>query len=870
MSDTGKKETLSLTGEARPLGLRKAVDSAQVKQNFSHGRSKTVQVEVRKKRTTGRASQAPATATPIEAGTFAAPNLSPAIVAPLPLPADEVSVEPKSRLVLPTLSEAEKATRARALEDAQKADEEARYLADEQARLRQMEEKRAGAEREAAELRRVAEEDRKRVDDDARRRAEEDAERKLKEQEQRERPDEPAATEAGTATPVRGAERSALELEAEQARGRRLPGRKTPSTRRTEPRRRSGRLTIAQALDVGEDDERVRSLASVRRERERQRQLRAERFASGAIPEKIVRDVVIPESITVQELSNRMAERATDVIRALMKLEVMVSVDQSIDSETAELIVAEFGHRPKLVSAADVEIGLSGIDDDDVDLQDRPPVVTVMGHVDHGKTSLLDALRDTDVAGGEAGGITQHIGAYQVETAGGRITFLDTPGHAAFTAMRARGAKVTDIVVLVVAADDGVMPQTIEAIHHAKAAQVPIIVAVNKIDRPDADAKRVKQELLQYEVIPEEMGGDVQVVEVSALQKTNLDKLDEAILLQSEILELKANPERAAEGVIIEAKLDRGRGPVATVLVQRGTLNAGDVFVAGTQWGRVRALNDEHGRDVSQAGPSDAVEILGLNGTPQAGDLFIVAENEARAREVADYRSDAEREQRAAAASRSSLEQMFAQIQEGEIKQIPIVIKADVQGSVEAVVGALENLNTDEVAVQILHSGVGGITESDITLANASDAIVIGFNVRANAQARESARRDTVEIRYYQIIYELIDDVKAALSGLLPPERREEIVGTAEVLEVFSVTKVGRIAGCRVASGLVRRGARVRLLRDDVVVNDGPMKSLRRFKDDVREVREGNECGIGLENYQDVQQGDVLEIYEVEEIERSL
>jgi translation initiation factor IF-2 len=868
VSDSSKKETLSLSGDARPLTLRRSVESSQVKQNFSHGRSKTVQVEVRKKRTAARATS-PA---PVEEEVVVQ-KPEPAAPPPPPPPSEQPE-EPRIRHVLPTLSESEKAARARALEDAQRADAAARHQAEEQARLRQMEEKRAQAEREAADLRRKAELDRKRIEEEARRRAEEEAERKLREQEGRGDEDAAAAPQAEKSpigAQVSGrdlAEREALESEG-GSRGRRVVGRKVPSPRRSEPRRRAGRLTIAQALDVDETDERVRSLASVRRERERQRQLRAEWAASGTT-QRIVREVVIPESITVQELANRMAERSTDVIRALMKMGLMVTITQSIDADTAELVVNEFGHRPKRVSAADVEIGLEGVEDREADLRSRPPVVTVMGHVDHGKTSLLDALRETDVAGREAGGITQHIGAYQVDTGGGRITFLDTPGHEAFTAMRARGAKATDIVVLVVAADDGVMPQTIEAINHAKAAAVPIIVAVNKIDRPDADPARVKRELLQHEVVPEEMGGDVQVIEVSATQKTNLDKLDEAILLQAEVLELTANPDRAAEGIVVEAKLDRGRGPIATVLVQRGTLRTGDIFVAGTEWGRVRALLDSHGDNVEAAGPSVPVEVLGLGGTPQAGDSFVVVENEARARDVADYRTRILRDERVAVAPRGTLEQMFEQIQGGEIKVVPVVIKADVQGSVEAIVGALENLSTGEVAVRVLHSAVGGITESDITLANASKALVIGFNVRANVQARDMARQSGIEIRYYQIIYELVDDIKAALSGLLAPERRETVIGAAEVLEVFSISKVGRIAGSRVTSGVVRRNARARLLRDSVVVHDGPVKSLRRFKDDVREVREGNECGIALENYQDYRPGDTIEFYEVEEIERSL
>ncbi|MBT5191421.1 MAG: translation initiation factor IF-2, partial [Rhodospirillaceae bacterium] len=586
---------------------------------------------------------------------------------------------------------------------------------------------------------------------------------------------------------------------------------------------------------------------------------------------KILREVVVPETITVQELANRMAERGVDVVRSLMGLGVMATVNQTIDADTAELVVAEFGHRLRRVSESDVEIGLKGDADDQGDLQARAPVVTVMGHVDHGKTSLLDAIREADVAAGEAGGITQHIGAYQVTTpAGSKITFIDTPGHAAFTAMRARGAQVTDLVVLVVAADDGVMPQTIEAINHAKAANVPLIVAVNKMDLPDANPNKVKQELLQHEVIPEEMGGEVQIVEVSAIKKQNLDGLEEVIQLQAELLELQANPNRPAEGVVVEAKLDRGRGAVATILVQRGTLSVGDIFVAGGQWGRVRALLDSHGDHVESAGPSMPVEVLGLNGAPGAGEEFNVVESEARAREVAEYRQRVERERRATAGARGSLEEMFSNLSSSETKEFPLLFKADVRGSLEAITSAVENLGNDEVSARVLHGGVGGITESDIDLARASNAVVIGFNVRANPQAKEMARQENVDIRYYSIIYELVDDLRKAMSGLLEPEIRETVIGGAEVLEVFSISILGKIAGCRINNGLARRQAKVRLLRDDVVIHTGSMKSLKRFKDDASEVREGNECGVALESYQDIQAGDQLEFFEVEEVERSL
>ncbi|MGC2414143.1 MAG: translation initiation factor IF-2, partial [Stellaceae bacterium] len=629
-------------------------------------------------------------------------------------------------------------------------------------------------------------------------------------------------------------------------------------------RRRTGKLTVTRALD---DDagERMRSLASVRRarERERQRMLREEQ-------PKIVREVVIPETITIQELANRMAERAADVIKSLMRMGVMATINQVIDADTAELIVTEFGHRLRRVAESDVEIGLRGDADEPEMTEPRAPVVTIMGHVDHGKTSLLDALRETDVAAGEAGGITQHIGAYQVTLKGGKqITFIDTPGHQAFTAMRARGANVTDIVVLVVAADDGIMEQTVEAIRHARAANVPVIVAINKMDRPDAKPDRVRQDLLQHELVVEELGGEVLDVEVSALKKTNLDKLEEAILLQAELLDLKGNPNRSAEGVVLEAKLERGRGPVATVLVQRGTLRIGDVFVAGSEWGRVRALVDER-QAQREAGPSTPIEVLGLNGMPLAGDDFVVVDGEGRAREVTDFRQRRRRDDAAAAGGRGTLEQMFSKIASGTAKELPVVVKSDVQGSLEAIVGSLEKLSTDEVAVRVLHSAVGGISESDVILAKATGALIIGFNVRANPQARDLAQRDGVEIRYYAIIYDLIDDVRNALSGMLSPTLREQFLGNAAIREVFNITRVGKVAGCMITEGVVRRGAKVRLLRDNVVIHEGALKTLKRFKDEVREVREGYECGMAFENYENIQQGDVIECFEVEEITRTL
>jgi len=633
----------------------------------------------------------------------------------------------------------------------------------------------------------------------------------------------------------------------------------------TEEKRERGKLTINNALD---EQQRERSLASLKRKREREK-LKAMGIQQPR--DKIVREVVIPEAITIQELSNRMTERAVDLIRFLMKEGAMHKITDVIDADTAELIVTEFGHTPKRVSEADVETGFIGEKDDDEHLQPRAPVVTIMGHVDHGKTSLLDAIRQTNVVSGEAGGITQHIGAYQVTTpSGAKITFIDTPGHAAFTAMRARGAKVTDIVVLVVAADDGVMPQTVEAINHAKAANVPIIVAVNKIDKAQADPNRVKTELLQHEIVVESMGGETLEVPVSALKRTNLDRLLEGIQLQAEILELKANPDRSAEGIVIEAKLERGRGPVGTVLVQRGTLHVGDIVVAGTAWGRVRALVDDKGGNVAAAGPSVPVEVLGFNSAPEAGDQIAVVESEARAREITDYRIRKRRETLGAAGTARTLEQMMQQLKEAGKKEFPLVVKGDVQGSVEAIAGALEKLGNNEVAARIVHSAVGGITESDIALAVASKAIVIGFNVRANAQAKQVADSQGVEIRYYNIIYDLVDDVKAAMSGLLAPTKREIFLGYASVRQVFNISKVGKVAGCLVTEGKVERGAKVRLLRDKVVIHEGTLSVLKRFKDDVKEVPSGQECGMAFANYQDIREGDEIECFQVETIQRSL
>ncbi|MGI9479508.1 MAG: translation initiation factor IF-2 [Hyphomicrobiaceae bacterium] len=653
----------------------------------------------------------------------------------------------------------------------------------------------------------------------------------------------------------------------DDSRNKRKIGGKVARQGAREEGRVRGKLTISNAFD---ERQRERSLASLKRKREREK-LKA--MGISQTREKIIREVVIPEAITIQELANRMTERAVDVIKYLMKQDEMHKINDVIDADTAELIVTEFGHTPKRVSEADVEEGFFAADDadDDSSLASRAPVVTIMGHVDHGKTSLLDAIRAAKVASGEAGGITQHIGAYQVETDdGSKITFIDTPGHEAFTAMRARGAKVTDLVILVVAADDGVMPQTIEAIAHAKAADVPMIVAINKMDVPAAEPNRVRTELLQHEVVVESMSGETLDVEVSALKQTNLDGLLEAINLQSELLDLKANPERSAEGFVIEAKLERGRGPVGTLLVQRGTLSVGDIVVAGTSWGRVRALIDDRGENTAKAGPSSPVEVLGFDSAPEAGDQFAVVENEARAREITEYRVRKRRETLGSAGSARTLEQMMQQLHEAGQKEFPLVIKGDVQGSIEAISGALAKISTDEVQARIVHSGVGGITESDISLAVASNAIAVGFNVRANTQAKTAADRDGVEIRYYNIIYDLVDDVKSAMSGMLDPTLREIFLGNAEIREVFNISKTGKVAGCLVTDGKVERGAKVRLIRDSVVIHEGTLSTLKRFKDEVKEVPAGQECGMAFANYEDIRAGDVIECFQVEVIQRTL
>ena len=897
---TETKEPADKTGAAGRAGkpgtlrMQKTESAGHVKQSFSHGRVKSVVVE---KKTPRKLSMPAKAAAPAPE-----PVAPPPTTQAKPQPQSEAPKRPASgaqpastRRAPPQtdaqglkLSDGERDARIRALNAAREREQIERRRAEEEARLRA--EREAEQQRLDAEAKRLAEiEARKRA-------AEEGADgpreaRTASPAPTAEVPARPARTHAPAAgragrTPVvepapepkRGDEerRSAptkraperADDESEEARRGPVGAKKAKPERapvkRTEERR--GRLTITNAFD---DEQRERSLASLRRKREREK---IKLIGLSQNREKIQRDVVIPEAITIQELSNRMAERAVDIIKYLMKEGAMHQINDVIDADTAELIVQEFGHTPKRVAESDVEEGLIGASDTDEDKEHRAPIVTIMGHVDHGKTSLLDALRKTNVVAGEAGGITQHIGAYQVTTEKGqRITFIDTPGHEAFTAMRARGAKVTDIVVLVVAADDGVMPQTVEAINHAKAAGVPLIVAINKIDKPSADPSRVRNELLRYEVVVESMSGEVLEVEVSALKGTNLDKLLDAIALQAELLELRANPNRSAEGVVVEAKLEAGRGPVGTVLIQRGTLRVGDIIVAGAAWGRVRALLDDHALPVKEAGPSVPVEVLGFSSAPEAGDQLAVVENEARAREITDYRIRKRRERTAVGAGTTrTLEQMMASLKGEGMREFPLLVKGDVQGSVEAITAALDKLGTEEVSARVVHAGVGGITESDVSLAAASKAVIVGFNVRANAQSRQAAEREGVEIRYYAIIYDLVDEVKKAMSGLLAPTMREVFLGNAEILEVFNISKVGKVAGCRVTDGKVERGAEVRLIRDNVVIHRGKLSTLKRFKDEVREVPVGQECGMAFENYQDIRQGDTIECFRVEKVERTL
>jgi translation initiation factor IF-2 len=915
--DTGHdagQEAAKVRLSLRPAGrleLGRTVDAGSVKQSFSHGRTKTVQVEVRKTRPGApkpafTATPQPALPANLGGPPRAAQSAAPATATPGTAKPAAPGGRPASAPGRPgmggrALTAAELAARQRALVDQQRIQQD-----------QQREQTRREAERREQEKISIlsAAEEQRRRDEDARKAAEEEARRAAAEQArarenpaaqeaatQQAEPGSPAQTEAATppaarngaaaapaakpatrvAAGVPGTATETLRLrtardDEEEGRGVRRPG--VPAPRRVltpvvakkgaGEGRRGGRIDVQAAIEG--EDEKTRSLASVRRQRERERR-QAELAALRADQVRVVRDVVLPDAITVQELANRMAARAVDVVKTLMRLGVMATITQVLDSDTAELVVQEFGHRVRRVSESDVEQGIEGTVDTDTDLEPRAPVVTIMGHVDHGKTSLLDALRATDVAAGEAGGITQHIGAYQVTLpSGSQITFIDTPGHEAFTSMRARGASVTDIVVLVVAADDGVMPQTIEAIKHAKAAHAPIIVAINKMDKPDANPQRVRQELLSHDIVVEDMGGETQDVEVSATKKLNLDKLEEAILLQSEILDLKANPNRPAEGSVIESRLDRGRGPVATILVQNGTLNQGDIVVAGAEWGRVRAMLDDKARPMKVAGPSTPVEILGLGGVPSAGEPFVVVEDEGRAREISEFRTRKLRDKAAAGATaaRGTLEQMLTRIAAGAQKEVAVLVKADVQGSAEAIQATVLKLEHEEVKVRVLLASVGQITESDVQLAKASNAMIVAFNVRATSQARELAQRDGVDIRYYSIIYQVADDIEQLVRGKVAPKYRENFLGYAEIRKVFDITKVGKVAGCMITEGVVKRGCGVRLLRDNVVIHEGELSQLKRFKDDVKEVARGYECGLSFAGYNDLREGDVVECYESE------
>jgi len=931
MSDTSDQDTGTDTGDRassrlslRPAGrleLGRTVDAGSVKQSFSHGRTKTVQVEVRKKRTPGPTpfapappanlgvpASAPAPAAPTPAAVALqnrAPGLAPQVARPQG-GAPATPGRPSAPIGRPAmggraLTAAEQAARQRALVEQQRIQLE-----------QQKENARREAERREAEKIMIlsAAEEARRREEDERRAAEAEARRVAQEQararaaEAAEAPAEapaagqpvvakapgaaakpsapaapgarPAAAPRPAGTPATPTETLRLRTgreEEDDARTVRRPGGLTPARRVPTPAvakkspgegRRGGRIDVQAAIEG--EDEKTRSLASVRRQRERERR-QQELEALRADQVRVVRDVILPDAITVQELANRMAARAVDVVKTLMRMGVMATITQVLDADTAELVIGEFGHRARRVSESDVEQGMEGVVDADTDLRPRAPVVTIMGHVDHGKTSLLDALRATDVAAGEAGGITQHIGAYQVTLpSGSQITFIDTPGHEAFTSMRARGASVTDIVVLVVAGDDGVMPQTIEAIKHAKAAHAPIIVAINKMDKSDANPTRVRQELLSHDIVVEDMGGETQDVEVSATKKLNLDKLEEAILLQAEILDLKANPDRAAEGSVIESRLDRGRGPVATVLVQNGTLKQGDIVVAGAEWGRVRAMLDDKGRQLKTAGPSSPVEILGLGGVPSAGEPFIAVEDEQKAREVSEFRTRKIRDKAAAGATaaRGTLEQMLTRFSAGAQKEVAVLVKADVQGSAEAIQATVQKLEHEEVKVRVLMASVGQITESDVQLAKASNAVIVAFNVRATSQAREMAQRDGVDIRYYSIIYQVADDIEQLVKGKVAPKYRENFLGYAEVRKVFDITKTGKVAGCMITEGLVKRGCGVRLLRDNVVIHQGELSQLKRFKDDVKEVARGYECGLSFAGFNDLREGDVVECYESE------
>ncbi|WP_281954649.1 translation initiation factor IF-2 [Pseudophaeobacter arcticus] len=834
MSDSDGKKTLGLRGGGSRPG--------NVKQSFSHGRTKNVVVETKRKRVV----------VPKPGGNKGG-NAAPATDGSR-RPAGITDAEMSRRL------KALQAAKAREVEDA------ANRAAEEKAREEDRARRRAEAEAKEREQREAEEK--------ARQKAEDEERKKREAAEAAKRSAEPAAKAAAPASDADAAaprnnpasKPAPAQTPRKSDREREERGR-SAKVRTGDDNRRSGKLTLGQA--TGGAGNRHRSMASMKRKQERARQ----KAMGGTVErEKVLREVQLPEAILVSELANRMSERVGAVVKSLMNMGMMVTQNQTIDADTAELIIEEFGHKVVRVSDSDVEDVINEVQDKEEDLKPRPPVITIMGHVDHGKTSILDAIRNARVVAGEAGGITQHIGAYQVTTESGAVlSFLDTPGHAAFTSMRSRGAQVTDIVVLVVAADDAVMPQTIEAIAHAKAAGVPMIVAINKCDKPAADPMKVRTDLLQHEVIVEAMSGEVQDVEVSAHTGQGLDQLLEAIALQSEILELKANPDRAAQGAVIEAQLDVGRGPVATVLVQNGTLRQGDIFVVGEQYGKVRALINDKGERVESAGPSVPVEVLGLNGTPEAGDVLNVTGTEAQAREIAEYRAQAAKDKRAAAGAATTLEQLMQKAKDDEtVSELPILVKADVQGSAEAIVQAMEKIGNDEVRVRVLHSGVGAITETDIALAEASGAPVMGFNVRANTSARNTANQKGVEIRYYSVIYDLVDDVKKAASGLLSAEIKETFIGYAQIKDVFKVSNVGKVAGCLVTEGVARRSAGVRLLRDNVVIHEGTLKTLKRFKDEVAEVQSGQECGMAFENYEDIRANDVIEIFERQEVERSL
>ncbi|MEM1036652.1 MAG: translation initiation factor IF-2 [Pseudomonadota bacterium] len=851
MSDTKDKGTSG----RKPLSVSRGGSTGTVKQSFSHGRSKQVVVETKKKRG-GAAPKPGASARP------AAKKAGGKEPSKLELAAKKLGITVEELIARQKVLK-----QRRDAEEKRKAEQEKQAARTKALSDKQAEKVQEKKEREEAEARRKREEE-------ERKKAEAEAKKAEVEARKAEKSRGKSGRGGGAAAPSQAdLEAAASSAGSSRRKGGRGNDRDNRDNRdgggrgRGGDKRRRGKLTIASAL--GDDGDRQRSLASVKRARERER----ERRAGGDQQEKVAQEVTLPETITLSDLSQRMKERVGDVVKYMMQQGEMMRANDIIDADTAELIIEEFGHTAKRVSEADVEIGLEGEEDDPKDLTGRPPIVTIMGHVDHGKTSLLDALRSTDVVSGEAGGITQHIGAYQVQLkSGDKISFLDTPGHAAFSAMRARGANVTDIAIIVVAANDSVMPQTIEAISHAKAAEVPIIIAVNKIDLPEADANKVLTDLLQHDIQVEAMGGEIQAVEVSALKKKGLDDLTEAITLQAELLDLQANPKRAADGVVVESQLDKGRGSVATVLVKRGTLKRGDIVVAGAQWGKVRALVNERGQQMKEAGPAQPVEILGMDGTPEPGDAFNVVDNEARAREITEYRERMKRQKQGVATQRASLEQFMTNLKDGagNVQDLPIVLKGDVQGSVEAITQSLEKLATDEVRANVVYGAAGGISESDILLAQSTGSPVFAFNVRANKQARDLAEKEGVEIRYYSIIYELIDDVKASLSGMLAPEKKETFIGYADILEVFNITKVGKVAGCKVTEGVVKRGCGVRLLRDDVVIHEGNLKTLKRFKDEVPEVSNGMECGMAFEKYEDIREGDKIECFEIEMIARTL